>query len=269
MRARPRRGRNAIIVLSELFSFARAFSPDAAWFLQTRRRDGKVSARVLMPEETQSATLRGGVWATPIGEKCADAPNKYHPLYVAAMLQCGLFEVDAGGVAAFSVPALVFTSDEFTRRSMTLNGMRMSTEFFQTGSERVLELLRNRLQLGQRDIIADVLVYQYRRVLDVRSEMREARVLRAESVAAFLGLSQPRVETLLLSPRLNAKRLTAQLENGQAGEIKRALNLRALVDNQLRLLKPELLKLQARERTARHLLRESARLLASKGEPRA
>lgn len=250
-----------MISLAELFTFERAFAPRAAWHLSWRRRNATLAVRTTTPAEAAGRAL-SGAWLVPRPEICADAPDRYHPLYAAALVESGTFSNADAPPAQWQVPALTFQTDEWTRRSMTLNGMRMSTEFFQSGSERVLELLSNRLELGQRDIVGDVLVYQFRRVIDTRLEARETRLLRAESLAAYLGLERTRVDALVLAPRLDAAKLTMQLQSGVAGEIKRKLDLERLVAGQLRLLAPELARLRARERTAQHLTGLTAQLLS-------
>jgi hypothetical protein len=123
---------------------------------------------------------------------------------------------------------------------MALNGMRMSTEYWQSGSLRVLQLVESRLIEGQRDVVHDVLVYLMRQILDIRAEAEEARGLRAESVAAYLGLQEAPVRALFASDALAPARMAATIEGGIAGPVRRALNVGELVAAQVRQLRPQL-----------------------------
>jgi hypothetical protein len=138
------------------------------------------------------------------------------------------------------VPAISFTTDADVRRSMTLNGMRMSLEHFQSGSNRVLDLVENRLQLAQRDIVHNILVFLMEQVLDTRARAQEARDLRAEAVAAYLGLEPQRVNTLFAPARLAAQKIATRLESGEAGIVRRQIDIRALCEGQVALLRREL-----------------------------
>ncbi len=140
-----------------------------------------------------------------------------------------------------------WTTASEVRRSMTLNGMRMSLEYRQTGSLRVLQLVESRLAAGQRDVAHDVLVYLIRQVMDVRASEQEARGLHAQSVAAYLGLSEPRVRLLFAARRLSAASMSAAIAGGFAGPVRRSLDVPALIASQLRHLRPQLQALKEEE----------------------
>lgn len=149
---------------------------------------------------------------------------------------------------------------------MTLNGMRMSLEYVQTGSPRVLQLVESRLSAGQRDVAHDVLVYLMRQVMDVRAREREARDLRAESVAAYLGLYEPRVRLLFAARRLTAAAVSAAIAAGFAGPVRRVIDVEALVQSQLHHLRPQLRALRHEEEKLLRLLDEiAARLYVGSG----
>lgn len=175
---------------------------------------------------------------------CGDAPHLYHPRYVMAILSAQAEQAPEQttpvALCDFPIPTISFSTPEDVRRSMTLNSMRMSLEYFQSGSLRVLDLVENRLERGQRDIVHDLCVYLMRHLLDIRSREREARNLRAESVAAFLGLNEARVQELFWATRLSAAQIARKLQNGHAGALRRVLDVETLVQNQLALLRPQL-----------------------------
>ncbi len=179
---------------------------------------------------------------------CGDAPHLYHPRYVMAILSAQaeqapeqtMAEQTTVALRDFPIPTISFSTPEDVRRSMTLNSMRMSLEYFQSGSLRVLDLVENRLEQGQRDIVHDLCVYLMRHLLDIGSREREARNLRAESVAAFLGLNEARVQELFWATRLSAAQIARKLQNGHAGALRRVLDVETLVRNQLALLRPQL-----------------------------
>ena len=168
-----------------------------------------------------------------------DNPRQLHPRYVMAVLSSW----NAGKpfrLRDFPIPAIRFSTPESVRRSMTLNSMRMSLEYFESGSFRVLEMVGNRLAENQRDVVHDLCVYLMRHLLDIREREREARFLRAESVAAFLGLNEKNVQQLFLARRLSAAFIVQKLEEGHAGTIRRSLNVEELVGAQIALLRPQL-----------------------------
>jgi hypothetical protein len=197
-------------------------------------------------------------WLVPT-ERVGDAPGQYNPAYVAAMLS--LVSAEEGALEEVSIPTIEFTTDDATRRSMTLNGMRMTVEWQQTGSRRMLELIENRLGAGQRDIAHNVLVYLMQQVWDIRAEEREERDLRAESVAAFLGLDELATRTLFQTPDLAAVEIARAIENGEAGPLRRQLDLVPLLENQLALLESPLTALHEREERFIGLIGEVSELL--------
>ncbi|HEX8834518.1 MAG TPA: hypothetical protein VF719_09975 [Abditibacteriaceae bacterium] len=204
-----------------------------------------------------------GLWLLP-GPQCGDAPGLYHPLYLAAVLssQSALRNIpcDEHYIKKCEIPVIAFGTPEETRRSMTLNGMRMTTEWIQTGSQRVLQLVSNRIEAGQRDVAHDVLVYLMSRILDVRAEESEARALRAEAIAAYLGLEQARVEPLFRS-RLAASNIARQIQGGVAGPVRRTIEIEPLIASQIALLRPQLAALKAREKHLMQPLDEIVEML--------
>ncbi len=144
---------------------------------------------------------------------------------------------------------------------MTLNGMRMSTEYWQNGSTRVLQLVESRLGEKQRDIIHDVLVYLMRQVLDIRAGAQEARDLRAESVAAFLGLQELAVRRLFAQERLSLPRLHEAIGSGVAGPVRRTIDVAAMLRNQLAQLRPQLNEYSQQEARWQWLIDEVVRRL--------
>lgn len=173
----------------------------------------------------------------------AQAANQYHTHYIDAILSSAIAkQINSQDVKldAWQIPAITFTTSNDTRVSMTLNGMRMATEFFAYDSPRILQLIEQRLQAKQSDVVHDVLVYLWERVLLVRTSKQEARELHAESLAAYLGLEPKRVLKLLQAPLLNAPQIAQRLTAGEAGHIARKINVVGLTENLLARLQPEL-----------------------------
>ncbi|HEX8552767.1 MAG TPA: hypothetical protein VF681_14565 [Abditibacteriaceae bacterium] len=189
-------------------------------------------------------------------ERCGDAPHKYHPAYVAAILSGTIEDLETA-----RLPEIFFTTDEATRRSMTLNGMRMSIEFRQTGSRRVMELVENRLAAGQNDSVHDVLVYLMRLVWDARGEIDEAIALRSESLAAWLGLDALKVgEVWRLCDEPSV--FIQALQRGDVGTPRRS-DIAAIIENQWDLLQDDLAPLRRNEAQTLALIQEIKALLAS------
>jgi AraC-like DNA-binding protein len=189
--------------------------------------------------------------------KSAEELEKYHPHFMAAMAQSAVAIRNNRALPycdTWIFPFITFTTEDWTRRSMALNGMRMSTEYFATGSPRIFTLIEQRLQAGQRDVVHDVVVYLWERVLQLREEMHEARALRAESLAAYLGMEQYRVVQLF--EQNNLSDLAIQIESGAAGAVRRNLAVAPLVENLISRLIPELAQLQQREEQVRQLIDE-------------
>lgn len=173
------------------------------------------------------------LWATP-REACGDGPRQYNFKFLMALLTAKLSEnIKRESIRDFPVPKLEFSTAESVRRSMTLNSMRMSTEYFTSGSARVLQLVEQRLAAGQADVVHDLLVYLMQHVLDLRTEARELRLLRAESVAAYLGIDVERVSLLFLTSQLSAKQISKSITSGAAGAVRRNLDVYQLVDSQV------------------------------------
>lgn len=237
-------------------------SPQAAsvFFIAQRQSRGRWNVRALL--NPSLVVKRAGWWATAT-DLCGDTPTKYHPKYAMAILSAATpLQEPAPTLQHSRLPAIAFGTEEFTRRSMALNGMRMSLEYFESGSLRVLQLVEQRLAVGQRDVVHDVLVYLIQRVLDRRAEMQEARLLRAEAIAAYLGLNQSRVNILLLAARLTPRYMARQLEAGYAGPVRRAIDVAGLIESQIALLRPILRDYQHKERQALYLLDQVALLLS-------
>ncbi len=183
--------------------------------------------------------------------------DRYHPHFVTALAQSRVAVQSNRGLPYcrdWIFPLIAFTTDDWTRRSMALNGMRMSTEHFATGSPRILTLIEQRLQAGQSDVVHDVVVYLWERVLQLREEAKEARALQAESLAAYLGLEQARVTRLFEETDFNE--IATTIESGGAGTVRRSLEITPLVENLLSRLMPELAQLQQREEQVCQLIDE-------------
>jgi len=252
----------ATIALTDLFSIHDAPHPEAAFYIARRRRAGRW--RVTLAGSQASEFLRrSGWWAVP-QSLSGDSPVQYHPKYAMAILSSHSHTATGGAAelpAQIVLPAVRFTTDEYVRRSMTLNGLRMSREYFESGSLRVLQLIAARLEAGQRDVVHNVLVYLMNQILDIRASALEARLLRAESVAAYLGVPQERVNPLFATERLVAGAIARRIEAGAAGPLRRSLDVPALIENQVRYLLPALRECQREERQVLWLLDEVVRLL--------
>lgn len=229
--------------LNRLFQLSRQRSGATQFLVMARPRNDRyfVSDRAELLDEALG-TPASFWFAQPLAataDLLGDNPQQLHPRYVMAILSSR----DADKtfrLRDFPIPMIEFSTPESVRRSMTLNSMRMSLEYFESGSFRVLELVENRLAENQRDVVHDLCVYLMRHLLDIRAREREARFLRAESVAAFLGLSEKNVQQLFLARRLSAASVTQKLEQGHAGTIRRNLNVEELVGGQIALLRPQL-----------------------------
>lgn len=253
------------IELTELVKLHPVPKPEAVFYVGQAQRQGRCYVKALSdPCLTLTGLLADsyGRWAVPT-TLCGDAPTQYHPKYVMAILSAVAIRDEViADPWRWPIPAIPFGTEEFTRRSMALNGMRMSLEYFETGSPRILQLVEQRLAAGQRDVVHDVLVYLMQRVLDIRADEQEARLLRAEAVAAYLGLNQSQVNRLFLGMRLNFAHIARRLEKGYAGPVRRAIDVPELIKGQLALLRPALRQYQQSENQALHLLDKVALLLS-------
>jgi len=253
--------------ISDFLRFERASqsgSEGALFWLSSRSRRKRI---FILP--TKFAPARGW-FAFKASVEIGDAPGKIHPLFCAAILSSISAPPNLGMeyLRSLEIPRIAFSTPDDIRRSMTLNAMRMTTEYRQSGSSRVLQLVENRLELGQRDIVHDLLVYVMRQIFDVRAAQREERDNRADSVAAYLGLNATQVRTLFQRERLSPTNIAAHLQNGKAGTIKRALDVPALLASQIALLEPELRHVRALENHYLTLLDEIvARLQIGKSTP--
>jgi hypothetical protein len=248
--------------LSRFFSLHRDISAQTQFFVAHRSRNN----RLIVLEISHVPPRAAGWFAQAVTNEQAvtgdtapnrvlgsvssgDAPHLYHPRYIMAILsaQAGsarpVKEPPVEQTIAlrdFPIPTIQFSTPEEVRRSMTLNSMRMSLEYFQNGSFRVLDLVENRLAQGQRDIVHDLCVYLMRHLSDIRAREREARSLRAESVAAFLGLNEARVQELFWLTRLSSGQIAQKLQGGHAGTLRRVIDVEDLVQSQIALLRPQL-----------------------------
>lgn len=276
---KPVHSRHAPTVpLSDLFELRREQHPEhraATFRIAPRQAGGRWRVTDASAERDNLSRPAGsimhggarGAWRAVPREQVGDAPQKYHPLYVAAILSARMDvsvppasppaapiassraepALRSLSLAHWPIPQMGWTTASEVRRSMTLNGMRMSLEYRQTGSLRVLQLVESRLAAGQRDVAHDVLVYLIRQVMDVRASEQEARGLHAQSVAAYLGLSEPRVRLLFAARRLSAASMSAAIAGGFAGPVRRSLDVPALIASQLRHLRPQLQALKEEE----------------------
>ena len=256
-----------MIPLAELVELSRLHGEGAAFGIASKPNGGRWPVAMTSPEPP--ALSRGRIWAHP-SVACGDSPTLYNPKYLMAMLtarrptwplQMGAAPLPT--LAEWPIPVIAFGTDEYVRRSMTLNSMRMGTEFFANGSTRVLQMADERLAAGQPDVVHDLLVYVMQGLLDLHIEERELRLLRAEAVAAYLGLDLPRVNRLFLARRLQSKTIAARIETGAAGPLRRKIDVRQLVESQLRHLRPDLQKVREKENLTLNLLDEVVRRLDS------
>jgi hypothetical protein len=196
-------------------------------------------------------------WAIPT-PLCGESSHQYNPRFVMAVLSNISIQtkLEITELNALQLPKVLFTTHPDIRRSMTLNSMRMSLELLETGSERVFTLAQNRLRENQTDIIHDLLVYLMHAILDARRELAQEKMLRAESMAAYMGISPAKVLLLLTRYENNSAALTKALEQNEAGTLQRKLDTHALVDNQLELLLPYRNSAQEKEEMLRKAIRE-------------
>lgn len=168
---------------------------------------------------------------------CGDAADLYSSHFAMAVLSITPFADQLETLNGTSLPKVLFVTHTDIRRSMTLNAMRMCTELFALGSQRVFQLAKQRLEANQSDVVHDLLVYLMHAILDARREYERETTLRAESIAAYLGIVPAKV-LILVRQNNDANQLTENLRDGYAGKLQRELNVGALVDNQLALLTP-------------------------------
>lgn len=210
----------------------------------------------------------GECWFGTPKAPCGDAPDKVHPKFLLALLSSraasmanrredGTFQE----LPHWLIPRIEFCTGDFVRRSMTLNGMRMTTEYFGSGSTRVLRLVESRLQAGQCDVVHDILVYLSNQIIDIRAEATEARALRAEAVAAYLGINQVRTELLFLQARLTPQRIARQIESGIAGPLRRQIDVETLIESQVQHLQPAIRAAADAEKKVLRLIDRIAALL--------
>lgn len=251
------------IELSKLVNLHQSPQTETVFYLPQMPRYGRYHVKPLTDPYLMADN--GGWWATPT-VLCGDAPTQYHPKYLMAILSTVKLDDEAtAALCHWPIPAIRFGTEEFTRRSMALNGMRMSLEYFQSGSPRVLQLVTQRLAAGQRDVVHDVLVYLIQRVFDIRTEAQEARLLRAEAVAAYLGISQSHVNLYFLAARLNSAHIARWIKKGYAGPVRRAIDVPTLIQSQVALLRPTLRQYQQSEKQTLDLLDKVALLLNQSG----
>lgn len=186
--------------------------------------------------------------------------TEYHRLYIDAVVTSPVAQKRNSSVpqtADWLIPSITFSTEDWTRRSMALNGMRMSTEYFANTSLRVLQLVDQRLQAGQTDVVHDVVVYLQERVLQAQSDIQEAQQLQAESLTAYVGLDAQRVAQLFATCR-SAHEITQHIQAGFAGTIQRQLDLAALIENLWQRLCPDVERMQEHQRHVQVLVNEIA-----------
>lgn len=169
---------------------------------------------------------------------CGVSADQYNPYFIMAILSVTPLSDKIEMLNQIQLPEVLFDTHPDIRRSMTLNAMRMSTELFSDGSERVYQLALQRLEANQPDVVHDLLVYLMHVILDARREYAEETALRAESIAAYLGIDSQKVLLFVREYGNDKFALTKCLEQGKAGKLRRELNVAALLTNQLELLKP-------------------------------
>lgn len=192
-------------------------------------------------------------------QAAAQSCPPYHPHYVKAVLSSrAAYERNAAQADRNSwlIPAITFTTDGDTRRSMALNGMRMATEYFAHHSSRILSFVEARLAAGQSDVVHDVLVYLWEQVLLMRANARQARELQAQSVAAYLGVDVARVNAFFQATPLSVTQIASRLAAGEAGPVLRQVDICALLENLLARLAPELEEWAHHESRVQHLMDE-------------
>lgn len=170
---------------------------------------------------------------------CGNSSQQYNPCFVMAVLSVTPLLDQLETLHEIQLPKVLFNTHSDIRRSMTVNAMRMSTELFGTGSERIYQLAQQRLAAKQTDVVHDLLVYLMHAILDARREYVQELALRAESVAAYLGINPQKVLSIMHNHGDDASAIARSLEHGNAGNLQRKLNVLALVQNQLDLLKPQ------------------------------
>jgi hypothetical protein len=182
-----------------------------------------------------------------------------HTHFIAAVLSsfsAGKVNQSVSEVRNWQIPVIELKTDSDTRLSMTLNGMRMATEFFAHDSPRILALVEHRLKARQRDVVHDILVYLWEQVLLMRANAQEAKDLQAQSLAAYLGLELPRVQMLFTESPLLAARITQRIREGEAGIVQRHLDLDSLTENLLARLQDELNEWKKNEQRILFLIEE-------------
>jgi hypothetical protein len=177
------------------------------------------------------------LWACPT-ELCGENSEQYNPGFIMAVLTVTQLSSNPELLNQVQLPKVLFPTQSDIRRSMMLNSMCMSSEFLDSGSERIFEITRHRLEKMQTDIIHDHLAYLMYAILDARREYAQEASLRAESIAAYLGIVPSKVLLLIHQHGHDVVGLTASLEEGLAGTLHRKIDTSALINNQIELLLP-------------------------------
>lgn len=222
------------IPLSDLIQLRPDSINDAAFVIASDK-----STFIQVAESDGISSQENFFWASPT-PLCGDSAHQYNPFFVMAVLLVTPFPENSE-IETFhqiELPKVLFNTHPDIRRSMTLNAMRMSTELFAVGSERVFQLAQQRLEANQPDVVHDLLVYLMHAILDARRDHAQEKMLRAESIAAYLGIDQAKVLLLIRKYGNDELALTNSLEQGNAGELQRQLNVASLVRNQVELLIP-------------------------------
>lgn len=244
------------IKIGELIEIARESKGEAVFCILNSLETKPVKTKRLQVSEVAHIRLQDQEnlqWAIA-RDLCNDSPIHYHPKFVMALLSTlsarTLNSLDAHFLE-WKFPAIAFETTQETRRSMTLNGMRMSTEFFASGSPRILQFVDQRLQAGQSDVIHDVVVYLMQRVLQMQALSDEERMLQAESLAAYLGLKAERVLEWFfeweIEGALKTDELSLRIENEFAVAPRRNVDIAALVENQMQRFEASMRELKQQE----------------------
>jgi hypothetical protein len=253
------------VSLSNLIQLQRQPINDAVFVIAS----GK-STFIQVAESDEFSPQENFFYASPT-PLCGDSAHQYNPCFVMAVLSVTPMvgrsrrgRREAGSASQpyltelldqIQLPKVLFDTDPNIRRSMTLNAMRMSTELFALGSERVFQLAQQRLEADQPDVVHDLLVYLMHAILDARRDYAQETALRAESLAAYLGIEPTKVLLLMREYGDDELALTNSLEQGQAGILQRKLNVAALVNNQMELLTPYRQSAQRKETQVIEIIR--------------
>ncbi len=226
--------------------------------------------------DSNPAKTANRIWANA-RENCGDSPTQYNPKFLMALLASlpvQVHNLTSEEVVNWQIPSVKFSTEESTRLSMTLNGMRMSTEYFASDSTRVLQLVEQRLEAAQSDVIHDILVYLMQRALELSTTFTQERMLLAESIAAYLGVQENMVHQLLCEQlknelwenrQIQSEPLALKIQNGFAGTPRASADVTALIQNQAARFNEEFSYLKQQHERVFHLIDEIADKIFASG----